>query len=282
MLARLRKRFARLGRKVTGWTNRIKQAQAIVADLTVRIDKLEPKLADVTAEADAARRKGNHEKAKKLDRRALDLVSKIGALKGKRRFWIGRVKQLRIEKKGFAAALADLEKRIAELDQKKIKIDIAGNKVTGGTAKERWIAACLTSAQRCSTGARPNFYSQPGTYTTDKCFTGERWTAEVKERSDCSQWVTSVARAAGLDDPNGTEFVGGGYTGTLVQAHGKWRETDRNTFLTRGWGYVVYGTGTGFHVEAFIGGTKTIGHGDSQINEGHLDMFSDRRYFIYG
>lgn len=277
MLARLKKRLARLGRKVTGWTNRINQAEARVEDLTRRIEPLEVRLADVTAEADAARRKGEYEKAKTLDRRALELASKVGALKGRRRQWIGRVKTLRIEKKGFAEALAELEKRIAEIDSKKIKIDVAGNKVTGGTAKERWIAACLTSAQRCSTGARPNFYSQPGSWTAKKAFTGEAY----GERSDCSQWVTSIAWTCGLDDPNGGNFEGGGYTGTLLQAHGKWRETDRNTFVNRGWGYVVYGTGTGFHVEAFIGGTRTIGHGDSAINEGHLDMMGDRRYFIY-
>jgi hypothetical protein len=46
-------------------------------------------------------------------------------------------------------------------------------------------------------------------------------------------------------------------------------------------GIVVYGTGTGFHTEAYIGGTRTIGHGDAQINEGYLDMFYPRRYFIY-
>lgn len=277
MLAQLRKRFAMLGRKVKGWTNRTKRAQGKVASLTARIDKLEPRLADVTAEADAARRKGEHERARNLDKRALKLAAKIGALKAKRLFWIGRVKQLRIEKRGFTEARKDLEKRIAEIDSKKVKIDVAGNKVTGGTAKERWIAACLTSAQRCSTGARPNFYSQPGSWTAKKAFTGEAY----GERSDCSQWVTSIAWTCGLDDPNGGNFEGGGYTGTLLQAHGKWRETDRNTFVNRGWGYVVYGTGTGFHTEAFIGGTRTIGHGDSAINEGHLDMMGDRRYFIY-
>ncbi len=276
MLARLRKRLARLGRKVTGWTNRIKQGQTRVADISATIEPLEAKLADLVSEADAARRKGEHERARSLDKRALKLAAKIGALKAKRLFWIGRVKQLRIEKRGFTEARKDLQKRIAELE-KKVKINTAGNKVTGGTAKERWIAACLTSAHRCSTGARPNFYSQPGSWTAKKAFTGEAW----GERSDCSQWVTSIAWTCDLDDPNGGNFEGGGYTGTLLQAHGKWRETDRDTFITRGWGYVVYGTGTGFHTEAFIGGTRTIGHGDSAINEGHLDMMGDRRYFIY-
>ena len=278
MLARLRKRLGRLTGQVRGWDRRITKASQRVESLGVQIDRLEVQYEDLVGRADQARRDGNHERARNLDKKAIEVAGKLGAKKQRRRFWVGRAKNLRIEKRGFAKTLADVEAKLRELEAQNLKFKVRENKVTGGTDKDRFVGACLLSAKRCATGKRPNFYSQPGRYTTDKCFTGE----SPGDRSDCSQWVTSVARAAGLDDPNGTSFTGGGYTGTLLQGHGKWRETDRDTFVKRGWGYCVYGTGTGFHVEGFVGGTKTFGHGDAQINEGYLDMFSPRTYFIYG
>lgn len=278
MLARLKKRLKKLAGKIRGWDRRIAKASKRVETLGVQIDRLEVRFEDLVGQADRSRRNGNHEQARRLDGRALKVAGKLGAKKQQRRFWVGRTKSLRIEKRGFAETLAELNTEIKKLEASKVRFHVDENKVTGGSQKDRFIGACLLSAKRCGAGERPNFYSQPGRYTTDKVFTGE----SPGDRSDCSQWVTSTARAAGLDDPNGTGFVGGGYTGTLLQGHGKWRETDRDTFVKRGWGYCVYGTGTGFHVEAFVGGTKTIGHGDAQINEGYLDMFSPRTYFIYG
>lgn len=278
MLARLRKQAARLGRKVTGWTDRTKTAQKWVADLTEQIDKLEVRVREVTADADKARVAGDYEKSQRLDKKALELSGKLGAKKQKRRFWIGRIKRLHIEKQGFWENLETLQVRIKQIETGKVRFDVDGNKVTGGTDKDKWIGACLLSAKRCGTGARANFYSQAGSWSVDRVFTGESY----GQRSDCSQWVTSVAHACEFDDPNGGNYTAGGYTGTLIGGHGKWRETDRDTFTKRGWGYVVYGTGTGHHTEAYVGGTKTIGHGDSQINEGYLDMMPDRRYFIYG
>lgn len=278
MLGNLKRRVQKLGRQIVGYDNRIKAAEKRVGTLTDAIDRKEIRLEALTERADRARKAGDYLLAHDLDKKALALAGKVGALKGNRRFWIGRTKNLRIEKRGFVAAKAELEKRIKELEAKKVRFDVDNNRVIGGSNKDRFIGACLLSAKRCAEGKRPNFYSQPGSYTTDKCFTGERYGVD---RSDCSQWVTSVCRAAGLDDPNGTNWTGGGYTGTLLQGHGRWHEVTRGVFLERGWGYCVYGAGTGFHVEAFIGGTKTIGHGDAQINEGYLDMFSPRRYFIY-
>jgi hypothetical protein len=195
----------------------------------------------------------------------------------KARWWIQRIKDLKAKQAKAQLTADELNRRLDELERDKVRFHIENNKVTGGKMKDRWIGTCLLSAKRCATAARANFYSQPGSWNVSKVFTGESW----GERSDCSQWVTSVAKACDLDDPNGGNYTAGGYTGTMLGGHGKWRETNREKFMERGWGYVVYGTGTGFHTEAYIGGTRTIGHGDAQINEGYLDMFYPRRYFIY-
>ena len=59
-----------------------------------------------------------------------------------------------------------------------------------------------------------------------------------------------------------------------------------------GFGYVIYGTGVGFHVEAFVGpGEKdhqgsqfadlTIGHGSAPIDPGVIDLLGDGNYRCY-
>jgi hypothetical protein len=273
LLARLKKKAAALGRKVKGWTNRIAGAQERVRVLTGRIDRQETRLEELTDRADAARRAGNYAQAQKLDKVALNLAAKLGANKEKRRFWIGRVKQLRIEKQGFVNARHEVDAEIQKLD-KKLKFNVEENTVTGGTRKARFRGAALLSSKRCLSGKRVNFYSQPGTWSVNRCFTGEPY----GYRSDCSQWLTSVCKAADLPDPNGTDF-GWGYTGTLVGGHNGWRQVTEAAMREAGFGFVVYGSGVGFHVEAYVGpGDKTIGHGSAPIDPGRIDLLGDGNY----
>jgi hypothetical protein len=227
--------------------------------------------------ADRARKNGRPRKAAKLDKASTLSRANAERNRAKARWWIGRIKDLKIQKEGRNEVRAELLAELAKLEAKRIKIDVDGNKITGGNAGERFRAACLLSAKRCADGKRRNFYSQPGLFSVDRCFTGELY----GQRSDCSQWITSVCWSAGLDDPNGQDWKAG-YTGTMIGGHGKWGECSRDELLNKGWGYVVYGAGTGFHTEAYVGpGNRTIGHGDAAINAGDLDMFSPRRYFIY-
>jgi cell wall-associated NlpC family hydrolase len=182
--------------------------------------------------------------------------------------YLGVIKTLtaRIEKLDSAEAqyTADLK----ELSH----VTISGNKATGGSRRQRLKAVALSSAARCARGQRRNFYSQLGSWDVDHCLTGEAY----GERSDCSSWVTSVYKSCDLPDPNGQRYTGG-YTGTLV-ANGKQVDSPKPGDL------VIYGSGTGHHVELYVGpGDKTIGHGSAPVDPGVIDLFGDGdyRFFSY-
>lgn len=61
--------------------------------------------------------------------------------------------------------------------------------------------------------------------------------------ADCSATTTMLYRAAGMPDPNGRDYDGSGYTGTL-------RKSGTQVALTdcRPGDYIVYGKGSGVHV----------------------------------
>ena len=61
---------------------------------------------------------------------------------------------------------------------------------------------------------------------------------------DCSESVTLLCRLAGLDDPNGFDYDGTGYTGTLL--HHLPRYTDASKCGVGA--LVVFGPGSGHHV----------------------------------
>lgn len=224
------------------------------------------------ATADTLRKQGHPQRAARKDKKALRL--EVVATKNHQRaiFWRGRTKVItqRIDK-----LLSEQQK--LETQIKALGVTIKGNKAVGGTAKERWIAVCLASVAHCANGSRRNFYSQVGAWDVDHPITGERY----GERSDCSSYVTSVAKAAGLPDPNGEDWQGG-YTGTLVGQHNGWKQVTEKAMKRHGWGYIVYGTGVGHHTEAYIGpGDRTAGHGSAPVDFGTVNLFGDNDYRCY-
>jgi|SRR5829696_1505534 len=148
---------------------------------------------------------------------------------------------------------------------------IHGNEVRGGNPRERLVVAALTAARMCSEGKRRSFYSQPGGWTVDHAITGE----PHGFRSDCSQWVTSVYKSAGLPDPNGQGYRGG-YTGTLAT---HCRRISRAQL--RPGDLVLYGSGPPYHhVELYVGpGELTIGHGSPPIDGGTIGMISEAHFY---
>lgn len=201
--------------------------------------------------------------ARAKDRKAARCHARAFNSSQKAIWWRGRIKTIlqRIHK--LETRREDLEAQVRKLDQ----VTIKGNTATGGTPQERLKAVALQSAANCAAGKRANFYSQPGRYTVDKCLTGE----SSGERSDCSQWFSSVYKSCGLDDPNGQGW-GWGYTGTLEQ-HGKQISTPEIGCA------VLYGSpGRTHHVEEYIGEGRTIGHGSAPIDAGVVDLFGDGNY----
>lgn len=146
-------------------------------------------------------------------------------------------------------------------------VKIKGNKVTGGTKAQRLSAAARASAAACAAGKRPNFYSQAGSTTVDHCITGERH----GERSDCSQWFTSVYYSCGLPDPNGYAYHGPMYTGSLG-THG--RQISRAEAKKTPGAAVLFGSSPFHHVELALGdgSEATIGHGSAPIDRGTFGL----------
>lgn len=236
--------------------------------------------ADAQTAADRLRRKGHRKQALAKDREAGR--QRVIAIKNHERalYFRGRIKELLQEKHGLEVRQDKLHHAAAKY-LKNHGVRIVGNKAVGGTPEQRWIAVCLASVANCSSGDRRNFYSMPGSWDVDHVIKpGE----SPGERSDCSSTVTGWAKAAGLPDPNGANWTGG-FTGTLLGAHNGWKEVSRERMVKHGWGYIVYGSGSGHHTEAYIGpGDRTAGHGSAPVDFGVIDLFGSgevQRYFIY-
>lgn len=192
-------------------------------------------------------------------------------------YWLGVIKKLTQRIEGISTKKADLEALVKKLD----KVSIVRNHASGGDKHERLKAVALASASACAGSFtddggedihRPNFYSQLGSFDADHCITGPAY----GHRDDCSSWFASAYRSAGLEDPSGQSFAAG-WTGTLVE-HGTQISQPEIGCA------VIYGSGSGHHVEMYVGpGSKTIGHGSAPVDAGTIDLFGDGdfRYFKY-
>lgn len=214
--------------------------------------------------ADRLRREGHPAKARRKDRKAARFDQRATKMHARAAHWVDRVKALVQRVEGLEIESAQLEAELAKWKREHgVSIHVRSNKVTGGTARQRLKAAALLSAARCASNKRANFYSRPGAFTTDACFTGE----SSGERSDCSQWIASVYAACGLEIP-------GTWTGDMV---GKGEEIRRSQLQPGD--AVIYGSGTGFHTELYVGpGDRTIGHGSAPIDPGTVDLLGDGNY----
>lgn len=73
---------------------------------------------------------------------------------------------------------------------------------------------------------------------------------------DCSEAITVAAHAAGLEDPNGLNYNGTGFTGTLLTHAEKTKRVISRSTVRPG-DLVVYGSGSGVHVNAILEVTPT-------------------------
>jgi hypothetical protein len=192
-------------------------------------------------------------------------------------YWKGQIKLIMRKLKKLGENREELEAELAAWIAEH-GVQIQGNKATGGTPKQRWIAVCIQSVKNCADGTRRNFYSQLG---------GPDFKHEIApgpkygKRSDCSSIIAGWAWSADLPDPNGGDYDPGAtmYTGTLVGGHNGWKQVGEAEMKRRGWGFVIYGGGTGHHVEAYIGpGDRTAGHGSPPVDFGAIDLFGDGDY----
>jgi hypothetical protein len=151
-------------------------------------------------------------------------------------------------------------------------VRISGNTVTGGTPRQRVVAAAHRSAYLHAMGKRPSFYSQDGGWDVAHGITGE----SRGKRSDCSQWYTAMFHSAGLPDPNGNGYSGG-YTGTLA-AHGRYISRSE----LRPGDAVLYGPAPHHHIEMYTGpGETTIGHGSPPVDKSVIHMMPQVHFVTY-
>lgn len=215
------------------------------------------------------------------EKKAQRLEAKAEREKRRAIVWKGRARKLTNRIHGIKTDIEAVKGEIADFGP---KVDLEDSKVKGGSFEERWRLSNLTSVECCQSGRRRNAYSQAGS--------PDIWHPygpgpAAGRRDDCSTYVTSQALACGADDPNGEDFSGWGYTGTLVQAHGRWKEVSLERMIKAGQGYIVYGDGTGFHTEAYCPSKtdklRTVGHGSAPVDFSTVHMFSGttERYFIY-
>lgn len=222
-------------------------------------------------QSDAARAAKDTKKSSALDAQAARAAHRAYRAHLRAQWWLAALKKKLQKEHNLEASQAQLKVEL-ETWIKTHGVTINGNQVSGGTPLQRLKACALASAAGCSSGKRPNFYSQSGAWDVDRCITGEHY----GERSDCSSWVTSVYKSCGLPDPNGASFSGG-YTGTLI-THGHIVSVS----TIQPGDLVIYGpTSATHHVEMYVGpGVKTIGHGSAPVDPGVIDLFGDGNYHI--
>jgi hypothetical protein len=214
-------------------------------------------------------------KAKRKGDKAAKLEVKAEREKTKAVFWRGRARVLAKRIEGVEDNLDDIRKQIAKLGP-----TVDGNHVNGGDEFDRWLLCLNTAARNCAEGKRRNEYSMSGSWDVDHpLIPGE----QPGERSDCSQTQTAFMKSCGFPDINGEDF-GGGFTGTMKRASGRWKVVSLEHMLkARRPAVIVYGTGDGHHTEGwcpsidddgnFIDAMRTVGHGSDPVDPGTVHLF---------
>lgn len=228
-------------------------------------------------------------KGERMLRRAERKDTKAGKLAAKAISERERAIHYKQRARTLARKIAGIEQDVGKI-REEIKalgptVNIAESKVTGGSFAQRWRASNLMSVQRCSEGMRRNAYSQEG--APDIWHPYGPGPASGK-RDDCSTYNTSQALASGADDPNGLNFNGEGFTGTQAQAHGRWVECTLQEMIKAGQGYIIYGSGSGHHVEDYCPSPtdkmRTAGHGSPPVDFATIHIFGTgevERYFCF-
>lgn len=232
--------------------------------------------------AERLRGKGHVAKAERKSAKAMRLRAAAEKRHARAIVWKARARKLTKRIEGIEDDLAKAQGELRELGP---QVNFTEQKVTGGTVAERWVVAGVTAWQRCAHNERRNAYSQLGRPDIWHIFGPG---PAPGRRDDCSSYVTSQALACGFDDPNGNDFNGEGFTGTLVGAHGRWKEVSLAEMKKAGMGYIVYGSGSGHHTEAYCPSKtdreRTIGHGSAPVDPGTIHLFGPNeveRYFIF-
>lgn len=179
---------------------------------------------------------------------------------------IKRLKDRNLRQDHIQAAIKDFERAIAQWERQHGPhvVENSPDRAEGGSDRER-VVFCAKQAL-----GHGRYYSQAGGWTVNYCWTP----IPYGNRSDCSQWILCTDHAAGLPSSDGN-YNDGGWTGSLADAcipipMGNLQPGDLVIYFA-GW--------SSHHVERYVGGGLTIGHGDSAINYGTPNMMSGARAY---
>lgn len=234
--------------------------------------KAGPDFDQAQGEALLRKAKRKDEKALRLDARAEKAKAKSIVWKQRAKVYTQRIHKLNVRLDRVEADIADWKRTHG--------VQIDGNKVTGGTARQRLRAALRQAAVNCARGVQNNYYSMTGKLPDlEHTIKGMPY----GHRFDCSSFATGIHKLCGLPDPNGGDYVPGAtmYTGTLY-AH---CETIPESEAQAG-DFVLYprwrGDSICHHVEVVVDGDqrRTVGHGSAPVDEGVFDLFGDGLYVI--
>lgn len=259
MLKKLRRRLRRIATALIGKERSLGIAQHRWEMNHVRAVANHRAGKEADREAAKAKRLGHPKRQKAAELKAARCHHRAFRAKRRADFWIGQVKTLTSEVHDLAETKEQLEARIRKLiEESGCKVDIPGNRVTGGADKQRVGVAMHVSASHAR-----EYYSQEGTFSTKFCLTGPPTTSY---RYDCSSWFASVYDCCGLPDPSGENFQAG-WTATLAEHGHRIRESDLDTGDA-----ILYGYAPFFHVEMKDGPMSrspyTIGHGSAPVDRG--------------
>lgn len=129
---------------------------------------------------------------------------------------------------------------------------VVGNTVAGGTLRDKVVTAATRAAELSKNDPNYYRYSQTGKWKNDLFLRDA-----PDERSDCSSFVIQCYVKAGCKLPGSLQ--GQGFTGSLADA-GKKVATPKPGDIC------LYGTYPYHHVELYVGGGKTIGHGSAPVD----------------
>lgn len=221
------------------------------------------------AAADRARAAGHQGHAVNKDKEARKASHVAYKNHLRAQHYLGLVKRLQQRIHDLGVSQAQVKAAIKDLN----RVTVAGNKVTGGTPRQRLKAAIHAAALNCSTGAQNNYYSQGGA-AADHSHTIAGM--PYGHRFDCSSFADGIYDCCGLDNPSGTTD-GSGYTGT-EGAHGKQVSVSQ----AQTGDLVLFGPYPHHHVEVVDdpAAQTTIGHGSAPIDRGVFNLFGDSNYII--
>lgn len=271
-MASIRARIAKLTERLVSKKALLAQARRRYKANRRRAFKAHNQQLAAQARADKLRAQGHPAQAEAEDRNALRLNHVAYKNHMRAQYWLGKVKVL----VRHAHKLDDLLQK-AEIErtawQKKHGVEVNGNKVTGGTPRQRLRAAIHAAAHNCATGKQNNYYSMSGA-SPDHSHTIQEM--PYGHRFDCSSFADGIYECCGLPNPSGTTD-GSGYTGT-EGSHGK--QVSRAKAQTGD--LILYGPYPHHHVEVVDDPARetTIGHGSAPIDAGIWNLFGDDSYSI--